>query len=193
MSHPKVYNSTGCWRKKPRITNGLMSVLITFALLWSGNGRHCPPFLFPPSPPRGERAGVRSHCPFCFRGVRPFLLSQTNTMGKKARMKVMRQIAAQLPAMNSRAYGKSIVSGADLIDKGVTSINVGNTAEARVIADRKYIESNVVPVPVNHARRIRKIHTAMGVEGIKAYVKHINSQMEKQLAKTETATPWTGL
>jgi hypothetical protein len=98
-------------------------------------------------------------------------------MGKKARMKTIRKIAATLPPMQNQATAKSIVTGAELLEQGTRTI----PGEGAVRMDKKYVQSTSVAVEVNHSRRLRKVHTQLGLAGVKAYVANINEIAKAQL------------
>ena len=97
-------------------------------------------------------------------------------MGKKAQAKAFRQMAAQLPPMTSQAYETNVLSGHQMLEKG----NLKTSSGQLVHANGQYIEKNPVNIPVNHSRRLRKVHQQLGVLGLQAYVGHIRNVLEKQ-------------
>jgi hypothetical protein len=111
-------------------------------------------------------------------------------MGKKRQLKVLRQIASQLPAMNTTGIAKTLSTGKELIKQGILTTGEGQNKEL-VDPNKKYVQSNPVAVPVNHTRRIKHLHSQLGVPGIKAYVSHVRGVMEKAAADAKVANPVT--
>jgi hypothetical protein len=98
-------------------------------------------------------------------------------MGKKNRLKIFNQIAAQLPEMQAPIIGTKLYSGEQLINDGTTEV-AGKPVNPKGTYQRK---ESTGTLTVNHARRLHQAYKSLGTEGVKAYVKNIRESAEKQL------------
>lgn len=88
------------------------------------------------------------------------------TMGKASKLKKIRKLAAQLPAINT--YGVSadgeIITGADLLNENVKEVR-GNKVE---LTD-KFVRRKKIEVQINHNRRMKQMYNKYGLRGVAGY------------------------
>ena len=105
-------------------------------------------------------------------------------MGKKAKAKLLRRIAEQLPPMQEQAFERKIVSGLDLYTQSKEAAYNGYDPSKQYIQRTK-----LVPVPVNHARRMKKLSREFGMKGAVSYamMEQERYQAEQQLQEAAKA------
>lgn len=96
-------------------------------------------------------------------------------MGKASKFKQIRKIASQLPAMNRKAIETTVVTGKELLDRGVHKVVNGVNSESDVVSAAKYQQKKVVTVPVNHNRNLKDAYKKIGMAGVAAYTNAANA------------------
>jgi hypothetical protein len=96
-------------------------------------------------------------------------------MGKKAKLKKIRKIAAQMPRVMVGHVQGERVSGAELFKSGVEEVE-----GSPVDVDATYKKKNVVAVPLNHNRKMKQMYNKQGVKGVSAYIQAVNRYMMAQ-------------
>lgn len=81
----------------------------------------------------------------------------------------LKDIAGNLPKTRQDANVKSIVTGAELIEKGITKLNSGEV----VLPEKKYLRKLSDSMPVNHFRRLKSVYKSAGVKGVKSYCNQV--------------------
>lgn len=109
-------------------------------------------------------------------------------MGKKAKAKLLRRIAEQLPAMQEQAFEKRLVKGYDMYD----DVNTKEDELKNIIPNATYIQrTGVIAMPVNHARRMKKLSREFGMKGAVSYAMMVQERYQaehdlQEAAKTST-------
>lgn len=98
-------------------------------------------------------------------------------MGKKAKFKQIRRIASAMPVINTRHIQGNVVTGGELIDKGIKEVK-GNPVEY----EKNYKEKKVVPSPLNHKRKMKKLYYMNGMNGVRMYMDAVKQYSQKKLA-----------
>jgi hypothetical protein len=97
-------------------------------------------------------------------------------MGKAAKFKRLRKLAAQLPQVNTR---KTVVSGfqkgIDLLEKGIEEVE-GKPVNPIGF----YKKTQTISVPVNHHKKMKQFYNKYGSEGVKGYIAAVINIHEKQ-------------
>lgn len=83
-------------------------------------------------------------------------------MGKKSKFKKFKRIAAQLPAINTRAVIGETVSGSDAIKMGLESDKGINPAF-------QYRRKRMVERSLNHPRNMKRAYYRSGLDGVTGY------------------------
>ena len=107
-------------------------------------------------------------------------------MGKKAKAKLLRRIAEQLPPMQEQAFEKRLVKGYDMYD----DVNTKDDELKNIIPNATYIQrTGLIAVPVNHARRMKKLSREFGMQGAVSYAMMVQEryQAEQQLQEAAKA------
>lgn len=109
-------------------------------------------------------------------------------MGKKAKLKAIRRIAAELPEIHVKAMGvPAAITGAELLKKGMTKLPSGELIDA----DSIYKKNQVIDRQINHHRQMKKLYNKHGAAGVRMYVaaaeRHA-AKMDQQKAKEEKPT-----
>jgi hypothetical protein len=87
-------------------------------------------------------------------------------MGKKAQAKRIRKELELMPAIFTNSFEKQILKGDKLLEQGVTVIN-----DNPVDLEATYVQKVPTQVPVNHARRVKKLVKKYGFGVIDTYKK----------------------
>jgi hypothetical protein len=102
-------------------------------------------------------------------------------MGKKAKLKKIRKIAAQMPQIMVGHVQGERVSGAELFKSGVEEV------QGRPIdAGATYKQKHVVAVTLNHNRKMKRMYNKQGVKGVSAYIQAVNRHMMAQKLAEKT-------
>jgi hypothetical protein len=94
-------------------------------------------------------------------------------MGKAAKYKLIRKMAAKMPALNISVPVKETLTAKQLIDRGYK----GDVAQGEL-----YIHKTSRPAPANHERRMKQLYKKHGPAGIQAYATKVEQQ-EKNLTQ----------
>lgn len=89
-------------------------------------------------------------------------------MGKAAKFKKLRKLAAQLPIITTKAVIGRKVTGAELLKRGITEVNGRKVAEESNYTG--WTEKRTVQVPLNHNKKMKQFYNKFGMEGVKGYV-----------------------
>jgi hypothetical protein len=95
-------------------------------------------------------------------------------MGKAAKFKRLRKLAAQLPQINTRAVVGERISGKELM--GLEKDAKGNPIDSRLTYTRK----KIVTVPLNHHKKMKQFYNKYGTDGVKGYIAAVIDTHEKQ-------------
>jgi hypothetical protein len=93
-------------------------------------------------------------------------------MGKKAKLKAMRKIAREMPAMQYNVPVGVKALGKELIARGITEVE-----GKPVLPNGKYKGMQTLPQPLNHYRQMKKLYNTHGKGGVGSY---INAVAQKQ-------------
>lgn len=75
------------------------------------------------------------------------------------------KLASQMPPINTMVRGeREIITGSKLIENGITTVK----GEA-VVAERNYMGSHRVEVPLNHNRKMKQAFAKGGMKGVATY------------------------
>ncbi len=88
-------------------------------------------------------------------------------MGKAKQLKIIRRAAAALPAMSIERMVSEVLPGSELIANGMIETKEG----ALVEPGKKYRFFHPQPVPIDHAKEMKKMYLKHGGNGVVAYVK----------------------
>lgn len=98
-------------------------------------------------------------------------------MGKKAKLKKIRRIAEAMPIINTRRVHATIVTGEELLKKGVKDVK-GQEVDPNI----NYREKKIVSVPLNHNRKMKKLYQMNGMNAVKMYMGAVKQYEEKRNA-----------
>jgi hypothetical protein len=98
-------------------------------------------------------------------------------MGKKLKLKAMRRIAREMPAMEQNITVGVKVSGKELIEKGVREVQ-----GQPVMGSAKYRAMQKQAFPLNHYRQMKKLYNSDGKAGVGAYINAVAQHQNKQAA-----------
>lgn len=98
-------------------------------------------------------------------------------MGKKKRNKIIREIAAQLPAFKQTVLRKELVNGSDILPPGVL---FGVVNGVKLMAGVTYAVDQYDKIEVNHYNRMKKMVNAKGLKGAKDYINEVKAMQFKQ-------------
>lgn len=99
-------------------------------------------------------------------------------MGKKAKLKQLRRIANQLPAVMLTTCEKHIVEGKELTDEERKEF--AERTEKKVNPVGQYVQSMPVKMAVNHSRRMKKAYQRFGMAGAQGYVAAVERHIKKK-------------
>jgi hypothetical protein len=98
-------------------------------------------------------------------------------MGKKSKFKAIKRLAAQLPAMTVQSLVTTRLTGAEVLESGVTEVN-GH----RVWQHGTYIRKSREAVEVNHVEQMKKMYYKHKVAGVRGYVSAVKKRDEELTA-----------
>jgi hypothetical protein len=89
-------------------------------------------------------------------------------MGKKAKLKQLRKLAATMPAIEGERLVTKRAMGIAVIEEGIKHVD-GKAIDPNAI----YRKSVVEKVNVNHNRKMKDLYNKKGIEGVNGYVKAV--------------------
>jgi hypothetical protein len=95
-------------------------------------------------------------------------------MGKAAKLKKIRNIAKQLPAMKDFRIVKEKLTGADLLSEGIEEVE-----GKKISASDHFKRNKKVEVPLNHYKQMKKYFKDFGGVGVKGYAEAIINHAKK--------------
>lgn len=96
-------------------------------------------------------------------------------MGKKAKAKEFRRLAAGLPELKQESIEKSVVSADKLLQAGISKFSDGSPVEL----GKNYVKTDMVYTNVNHARRLRKHAAKFGQAGVVGYIRSVKKFVQE--------------
>lgn len=110
-------------------------------------------------------------------------------MGKKAKYKQLRRLAAQMPEMNKQDIVGERRHGYELIkEDGINTIRTKD-GEKPVDKDGMYSRKKVIERPLNHYKRMKDAFKKFGVQGVQAYGMAVNRRVAEEKAKATELIP----
>lgn len=97
----------------------------------------------------------------------------------KVMIKIIHDIADQLPVIMEQSSELHYVLGEDLIAQGERILTNGE----KIIATKKYSQYMPVMIAMNHRRRLRKAYEECGGDGIAAYIGNVNNMIDARMAQ----------
>jgi hypothetical protein len=94
-------------------------------------------------------------------------------MGKKKHLKVLKQIAQELPEVTTNTIEYHEVLGAVLLAQGQTHEDDGTTP---INPLKVYTQAMPVVLAVNHKRRMRNMFINHGAAGVNSYIKAVKQK-----------------
>jgi hypothetical protein len=91
-------------------------------------------------------------------------------MGKAAKNKLIRRMAAQMPALNIGRYVVELLSGEQLTQRGYSE---------EVDKQAMYKHRTHMPVPANHITKMKRLYNKHGKMGLMAYAKAVENEEKK--------------
>jgi len=98
-------------------------------------------------------------------------------MGKKSKLKAIKKMAALMPTIETVKKVGTVVSGSELIEKGVVSIA---DESVPVLPNHKYKKQEFKKVPVNHEKEMKRVYNRYGAAGVKQYAIEAARYVERQ-------------
>jgi hypothetical protein len=96
-------------------------------------------------------------------------------MGKKAKLKQIRRIAAQMPEIQTRKVVGEKLLGAELYKSGVEEVE-GKAVNPDIL----YSKKSIVEAPLNHNRKMKQLYNKYGKAGVNAYIQLVNRHISAQ-------------
>lgn len=109
-------------------------------------------------------------------------------MGKKAKYKQLRRLAATMPEMMKQEIVGERIVGKFLIEDGIETIKTKD-GEQPVKGDGTYSRKKVVERPLNHYRNLKKAYKKYGTQGVQAYGMAVNRRVAEEKAKATAPIP----
>jgi hypothetical protein len=98
-------------------------------------------------------------------------------MGRKSKIKAIKRLAANLPAMTMQAMVTTKLTGSELIETGVKEVN-GEPVQY----GKSYLRKAIKTVPVDHVKHMKKMYDKHKAQGIMGYVSAIRERDAKLTA-----------
>lgn len=96
-------------------------------------------------------------------------------MGKNAKYKKIKKLAAGLPPIKFKAIKGEIVSGKELIDKGV------NEVEKKPVDPKSdYRNKTIITQPLNHQKKIKTMFNLLGGKGVAHYMQSVRNYVKSK-------------
>jgi hypothetical protein len=92
-------------------------------------------------------------------------------MGKAARLKGIKKVAATLPTIMRNTHEVHYVKGSELIEQGHTEC--GGKA---INPEGMYVQNMPVMIAINHARNLKKVFQKYGERGARIYMQVMNEK-----------------
>jgi hypothetical protein len=99
-------------------------------------------------------------------------------MGRKSTLKKIKRLADTMTPLKQIAYENVDKRGSELIAMGITKLTDGTPVDPV----KKYTQHRPKEIPVNHNRKMKKLHRQYGLAGIKGYIQAV----EKELIRLNT-------
>lgn len=95
-------------------------------------------------------------------------------MGKKSKLKQIRKIASQLPAIPIQRVVGEPTQGADLIKSGTDKLKDGTL----INPDKMYSKKRVVSASLNHTKKMKKMYNKYGLSGVQGYINAVQEHVK---------------
>jgi hypothetical protein len=95
-------------------------------------------------------------------------------MGKKARLKVIKKLANNLPLINQVSTEPHLLSGAEILEWGTITEIDGKPIDP----EKKYLHHYPVLMVQNNRRGMKRAFLRNGVEGVKQFLGNISKTVE---------------
>ena len=96
-------------------------------------------------------------------------------MGKKAKFKLFRRMAAEMPMVSVNAIIGDKISGKEAMLQGINEIDGLAVNQSSVVIRKKIIEK-----PLNHNRQMKRLYNQKGEAGVQAYLKAVKEHVERK-------------
>lgn len=93
---------------------------------------------------------------------------QSTIMGKKARLKMIKALAKNIPMINEASHEQHRMKGSEILEWGTIKEIDGKPIDP----DKEYNFNYPVMMVQNNARRMKRAFVRNGPEGIKNYMNH---------------------
>ena len=103
-------------------------------------------------------------------------------MGKKAKFKEIRRLAAEIPKIPSTQNVRVIKTGAELLQEGVKTIQ-----DVAVVPKQTYTGTKKVLVPTNHNRKMKDLYAKQGHAGVRAYMRDVTAYLSKHIKPADAS------
>lgn len=98
-------------------------------------------------------------------------------MGKKAKLKQIRRIASQLPALNVKAIRSERLTGKEAMMEGINEVD-GKPVNQNSVIRKK----SVVSTPLNHNRKMKQLYNKYGIAGVAVYIDSVQKISKNKVA-----------